>query len=131
MPFSLLIAITKKQNKDNREFYEILNHMSKNLRFQISSSNPIKFQLKYSESFENILLFLEPRINYVNILTDDKEIIKQIELFFDIEIENKRIISRPLVNLLRTFCIYKKRDNSLPLIEFKKIQKKWRDQLFF
>ncbi len=74
---------------------------------------------------------MEPRINYVNIHTDDKEITKQIESIFDIKIENKKITNRLLVNFLRTFCIYEKKDNSLSLTDFNLMQQKWRDNLFY
>ena len=130
LPFALLQEIIVNHYQDKNHIYSKLYEMRDKIKFQVAGSIPIKLPLKSTNEFTMILPFLEPKLTYVTLLTEDSRIVEKIAQFFEINIENNLIKNRVLVHFLRTFCIYEEFKDYIKPAQFNLIQKQWREELF-
>ncbi|MDY6898557.1 MAG: LAGLIDADG family homing endonuclease [Cyanobacteriota bacterium] len=129
LPFLILQKIVQNQSGDKQSIYTLLEKKKKEISYQVSTSMVMKFPLKPTNDFCKILPFLEPKINYVRVLTEEQSIIKEIEQMFSFKINGSLIKSNLLVHFLRTYCNYEETDYYLSMTEFKLLQQKWRNEI--
>ncbi len=127
VPYSLFQKIITNQYGDKDQLFIILSNTKFCVKFQTSNSQPIKLPLKPCKNLKQILVFLEPKTSYVNVLTKSEDIQIQIKETFGVGEFNIRIKNRLLVNYLKTFIVYEEVRSYLSSTQFEILQKKWRE----
>ena len=130
LPFALLQEIIVSECQDKNQIYSKLNELRDKIRFQVAGSIPIQLPLNPIGDLNKILPFLEPKLSYVNLLTEEKDILENISQLFEIPIEGALINSKLIVHFLKTFCIYEEFKDYIKPAQFNLIQKQWREELF-
>jgi len=129
LPYSVLQKIVQNQFDEVDAIYSLLGEKKEEIKYQVSSSMAIKLPLKPTYKLHKVLPFLEPKINYVRMMTKDSTIIKEIRQIFDIKTNDNPIKCILLVHFLKTFCKYKETNNYLSMPQFKLLQQAWRNQI--
>lgn len=127
LPYNLLKTIL---NDDENQIYDILENNMNEIRFQVSNSNSIQLPLKPCKQLDEILPYLEPKLNYVLVNENERAINQPLEEIFGVSITDNRITCRILVHFLSTFYNYTTDTPTLTIKEFYDFKKKWREELF-
>jgi len=117
--------VTEIQPRED-SYMHLLEKLSPRLSYQSSTSDTLQLPLKPSESLLSLLEQVDPKDNYVTILTEDETIISSFYQQFGILIKPPKVYNRLLARYLNTFFIFEEQPYKVPVEEFNKLEKKWR-----
>jgi len=123
---NLFIKMVTEIHPSEDSYMHLLEKLSSNLSYQSSTSDTIQLPLKPSESLLTVLEQVDPKDNYVTILTEDEKIISLFYQQFGILIKPPRVYNRLLVRYLNIFFLYEEQPYAVPVEEFNTLEKKWK-----
>jgi len=130
LPFSMLKTIINNQQKNEAVIYDLLMKNYDNIRYLVSGSSSLKLPLKPSVQLNNLLAFVEPKINNILLSKMDAQNKRIFEEIFDLPIKDNYVNSRLLLHFLLTFYNFDENTPTLSVKEFYTYKKKWREEIF-
>jgi len=130
LPYSMLKTIINDLDKDDSDIYELLTNHKATVKYQVAGSKSMKLPLKPCKKLDEVLPYIEPRINYVLLSKINEENKRIFEEIFDLHISDNHVNSRLLLHFLVTFYNFEEDTPTLTVKEFYNYKKKWREEIF-